>query len=100
MTITRDMGLVLTVCNNSKVPTFTKKIQTADELGIYKNRSLRRLKGMESKASTPTYKDQRKKWQNNKFKKKKKKKPTEQTNIGATDLSALAAPALSYPPTT
>jgi hypothetical protein len=45
-----------------------------NELGIYRNRSLRRLQGMESEASMPTYKDHWKKLQNNKFKKKKKKK--------------------------
>jgi hypothetical protein len=57
MTITRGKDLVLTVCNNSEVPTFTEDFQTADELGIYKNRSLIRLQGTESEASTPTYKD-------------------------------------------
>jgi hypothetical protein len=73
MTITRGRGLVLTVCNNSEVPTFTKDFQTADELGIYRNRSLIKLQGTESEASKPTYKDQWKRQQNNKFKKKKKK---------------------------
>jgi hypothetical protein len=71
MTITRGRGLVLTVCNNSEVPTFIEDFQTVDELGIYENRSLRRLQGTESEASVPTCKDQWKKWQNNKFKKKK-----------------------------
>ena len=41
MTITKGKGLVLIVCNNSKVPTFTKDFQIVEELGIYKNRSLR-----------------------------------------------------------
>jgi hypothetical protein len=73
MTITRGKDLVLIICNNSEVPTFTEDFQTADELGIYGNRSLRRPQGTESEASTPTCKDEWKKWQNNKFKKKKKK---------------------------
>jgi hypothetical protein len=78
MTITRGRGLVLTVCNNSEVPTFTKDFQTADELGIYRNRSLIKLQGTESEASKPTYKD----------------------NVGAANLLALAALVLSYLPMT
>jgi hypothetical protein len=57
MMITRGRDLVLTVCNNSKVPTCIEDFQTADELGIYINISLIRLQGTKSEASTPTYKD-------------------------------------------
>jgi hypothetical protein len=81
MPITRGRGLVLIVCNNSEVPTFTEDFQTTDELGIYRIRSLRRLQGTESKALAPTCKDQWKKWQNNKFKKKKKKNPENSTML-------------------
>jgi hypothetical protein len=71
MMISRGRGLVLIVCNNFEVPTFTEYYQIVNELGIYENRSLKRLQRTESKASTPTYKDHWKKWQNNKFQKKK-----------------------------
>jgi hypothetical protein len=57
MTIIRGRYLVLIVCNNSEIPTFIEDFQTADELGIYENRPLRRLQGTESEASRPTYKD-------------------------------------------
>jgi hypothetical protein len=56
-----------------------------------------RLRGIESKALTHTYKDHQ---EVEKQQHLKNKKTLRFNNVGVADLTALAAPALSYPPTT